>query len=155
MTRVERYFSDNNIPLTPLYLDESSATVELAAAALHTEPARIAKTLAFRLPDRAIVVVAAGTSKVDNRKFKERFGAKAQMLKREETEAVTGYPPGGVCPFGLNPGVEVYLDSSLMAFHHVYPAAGTPSSAVLVNTRYLAEYTGGTWVDVCKTPEEI
>jgi len=154
MTRAEQYFSDHNIPLTPIYLNESSATVELAAAALQTEPARIAKTLAFRLSeDRAIVIVAAGTARVDNKKFKEYFGVKAKMLTREETEGVTGFPPGGVCPFGLKDGVEVYLDSSLMAFHHVYPAAGTPNSAVLVNTRLLGEYTGGTWLNVCKLPE--
>lgn len=101
-----------------------------------------------------MVLVAMGTARVDNRRFKDRFGVKAQLLRREETEEATGFPPGGVCPFGLKEGVEVYLDASLLSFHHVYPAAGTPNSAVLVNTRLLESYTGGTWVSVCKEPEE-
>ena len=134
--------------------DVSSATVALAAAALGTEEERIAKTLSFSLGDSAILVVAAGDAKVSNHKFKEAFGKKAKMLSFSEVEEIIGHGVGGVCPFGVNEGVKVYLDESLKRFQTVYPAAGTASSAVELTIPELqaaSEAVG--WVDVTALPE--
>lgn len=129
-----------------------TSTVELAAAAVGVAPDLIAKTLAIRVKgtDRAMVVVAKGTAKLDNAKFKARFGGKAAFIAGEECMAVTGHPPGGVCPFGLNPGVEVYLDQSLKEFPVVYPAAGSPNNCIDATLAELELWSGGEWVDVCK-----
>lgn len=133
---------------------ESSATVELAAAVLGVEGARIAKTLAFKSPEGAMLIVAAGDAKVDNRKFKDTFGYKAKMLSPDETLEFIGHPVGGVCPFGVNPGTPIYLDSSLKRFSTVFPAAGSASSAVEVTCDELFEFSSATdWVDCCKLPE--
>ena len=133
--------------------DVSSATVELAAAALGCEDCRIAKTLSF-MPaegDGCILIVAAGDTKIDNAAFKAQFGVKARMLQPEEVERRVGHAVGGVCPFGVNDGVNVYLDNSLRRFDKVYPACGTPNSAVeltLAELETAAEPEG--WTDVCK-----
>ena len=108
----------------------SSATVELAAKALGTEEARIAKTLSFSLGETAVLVVCAGDTKINNQKYKAVFEKKAKMLSFDEVEAKIGHAVGGVCPFGINEDVSVYLDESLKRFDTVYPAAGTASSAV-------------------------
>ncbi|WP_036320803.1 YbaK/EbsC family protein [Microbacterium indicum] len=134
--------------------DESSATVELAAARLGTEPARIAKTLAFvdpADPARAVLVVAAGDARVQSGAFKRRFGGKAQMVSADRLVEMTGHPMGGVCPFA-NPGTAaVWLDESLRRFEVVFPAAGTASSAVRIETADLERIAGAAgWVDVCK-----
>lgn len=129
----------------------SSATVALAAQALGCEPAHIAKTLSFERGDGAMLVVAAGDARIDNAKFKARFGFKARMLPAERVEPLIGHGVGGVCPFGVNAGVPVYLDESLKAFDIIYPAAGTAASAVRLTPEELAlasEADG--WVDVCK-----
>ena len=110
--------------------DVSSATVELAAKALGCAESRIAKTLSFMLGDRVVLVVAAGDVKVDNRKYKDFFGGKAKMLAREDAERLTGHAVGGVCPFAVNDGVEVWLDESLKRFDTVFPACGSASSAI-------------------------
>lgn len=129
----------------------SSATVGLAAEAVGCEPARIAKTLSFENGDGSILVVAAGDAKVDNRKFKDRFGRKAKMLSADEVEVRIGHGVGGVCPFGVRDGVEVYTDASLQRFDTVYPAAGTAASAVRLSCEELYEASGSRgWVDVCK-----
>ena len=134
---------------------ESSATVELAAAVLGVIPARIAKTLSFRTPDGAMLVVAAGDAKVDNKKFREKFGFKAKMLSPDEVFELTGHPVGGVCPFAVNDGVEVYLDSSLQRFATVFPAVGSPSSAIELTCPELFTCSlAREWVDVCKLPPE-
>ena len=134
--------------------DVSSATVALAARALGCEEARIAKTLALRIPgetDRILLVVAAGDVKVDNPKYKARFQAKARMRGREEAADCVGYAPGGVCPFGVKEGVEVYLDESLRRFDTVFPAAGSASSAVELSIPELETASAALgWVDVCK-----
>lgn len=132
----------------------SSATVALAAAALGTDEARIAKTLSFSLDSAAILVVAAGDAKVSNSKFKETFRKKAKMLAFEEVEALIGHAVGGVCPFGINEGVKVYLDESLRRFTTVFPAAGTASSAVelSISELELASEAAG-WVDVTSLPQ--
>lgn len=132
----------------------SSATVELAARALDCEPGRIAKSLSFLVHSTPILVVAAGDAKIDNAKYKARFGVKAKMLSHEDAPARIGHGIGGVCPFALKDGVEVYLDESLRRFETVYPAAGTASSAIRLTIPELEKSSGFTdWVDVCKNWE--
>jgi len=129
----------------------SSATVALAAQALGCEPERIAKTLSFESGEGAILILAAGDARIDNPKFKARFGMKARMLGADKVEPLIGHAIGGVCPFGVNEGVPVYLDESLRRFDYVYPAAGTSASAVYLTLEELeraSEHQG--WVDVCK-----
>ena len=132
----------------------SSATVELAAAALGVEGARIAKTLSFKKGEGCVLVVAAGDARIDNRKFKDAFGCKAKMLTPEEVLTLVGHPVGGVCPFGRNEGVPVYLDDSLRRFETVFPAVGSANSAIELNLDelYACSDAAG-WVDVCKLPE--
>ena len=132
-------------------LTVSSATVALAAEALGCEPARIAKTLSFENGEGAILILAAGDARIDNPKFKQRFGVKARMLSAERVEPLIGHAIGGVCPFGVNEDVPVYLDESLRKFDYVYPAAGTGASAVYLTIEELeraSECEG--WVDVTK-----
>lgn len=146
-THLKKYHMEDKIIL----LEESSATVELAAAALHCEPARIAKTLSFHGLDGVILIVAAGDAKVENKKFKEQFGLKAKMLQFDEVEPLVGHAVGGVCPFGVNENVSVYLDESLKRFDIVYPAAGTGNSAVRLSLEELNTCAQSkAWVDVCK-----
>ena len=128
----------------------SSATVALAAEALHCEAGRIAKTLPILTSTGPVLVVAMGLARLDNRKFKERFGEKAVFIKPDELESAVGHPMGGCCPFALRPGVRVYLDVSLRAFDPVYPAAGAPNNAAELTLAQLESVTGGEWVDVCK-----
>lgn len=132
-------------------LTVSSATVALAAEALGCEPARIAKTLSFENGEGAILVIAAGDARIDNAKFKHRFGMKAHMLSAERVEPLIGHGVGGVCPFGVNAGIPVYLDESLKRFDIVYPAAGTAASTVTLTLSELerASEADG-WVDVTK-----
>jgi len=146
---VRKYFRDNNLDFKIIEFDESTATVELAARALGVEPALIAKTMAFRLKEKDILILSKGDARVDNRKFKDTFGQKAKMMKPEEVLKITGHPVGGVCPFGLKTDMEIYLDMSLKEFDIVYPAAGSRNSAVEITPGQLAEITGDCWVDVC------
>lgn len=131
----------------------SSATVDLAAAALQCEPGRIAKSLSVMGPDGPLILVVMGTARLDNRKFKDVFRCKAHFIKAEDVEALVGHPMGGVCPFALPENVPVYLDKSLLRFDPVYPAAGAPNNAVQISTADLERSTGGVWVDVCKDSE--
>lgn len=129
----------------------SSATVELAAAALHCAPQRIAKSLSFLVKEHAILVVTAGDAKVDNAKYKAQFGAKAKMLSPGEVETMIGHAVGGVCPFAIEEGVEVWLDVSLQRFETVFPACGSSNSAIELTIPELEKYAGSLgWVDVCK-----
>lgn len=129
----------------------SSATVELAAAAVGCEPARIAKTLSFLVEDRAILIVAAGDAKIDNPRYKAQFHTKARMLSPEQVTELIGHAVGGVCPFGVNDGVRVFLDVSLRRFETVYPACGSSNSAICMTMEELERYSGyEAWVDVCK-----
>ena len=151
LPEVQRFFAEKKLPNKIIIMEEDTATVATAAAALGREPGEIAKTLAFGLKDgRVAVVVAMGTARIDNRKFKECFGCKAAMLSYEDTLARTGHPVGGVCPFGLPAEVEICLDVSLKRYETVFPAAGTPHSAVPFTPAELEAATGGRWVDVCK-----
>ena len=132
----------------------SSATVELAAAALGVEGARIAKTLSFENGDGCMLILAAGDARIDNHKFKEKFHCKAIMLSAEEVLEMVGHPVGGVCPFGIKPGIPVYLDESLKRFVTVFPAVGSGNSAIELNLDELFRYSNAQeWVDVCKLPE--
>jgi prolyl-tRNA editing enzyme YbaK/EbsC (Cys-tRNA(Pro) deacylase) len=133
-------------------LDVSSATVELAAKALGIEEARIAKTLALMVDENAILVVTAGDTKIDNKKYRHLFGAKARMIDKDLVEQYIGHDIGGVCPFGINENVRVYLDVSLKRFATVYPACGSSNSAIEMTCRELEEIGGAEkWIDVCKT----
>ena len=154
--KVRAYFQEQGIEDRIQEFPVSSATVELAAQALGVEGARIAKTLSFKLGDRVLLIVCAGDAKLDNRRYKDRFGGKATMLSHEEAATLVGHAVGGVCPFAVNEGVEIYLDESLKRFETVYPAAGSGNSAVELTLPELERYAGGTWVDVCKgwRPEE-
>lgn len=151
--RVRTYFSKYGMEERILEFQVSSATVELAAAALHCEPQRIAKTLSFMVDGHAVLVVAAGDARIDNHKYKGQFGAKAKMLSPDEVETLTGHAVGGVCPFAVNEGAEVYLDESLKRFVTVFPACGSANSAIELTIPELEQYSGyRQWVDVCKLP---
>jgi prolyl-tRNA editing enzyme YbaK/EbsC (Cys-tRNA(Pro) deacylase) len=128
----------------------STATVAEAAETLGVEPGQIAKTLSVRLGNQVVLIVARGDARLDNRKTKERFGARPRMLGHEETEALTGHPVGGVCPFGLAQPLPVFCDLTLRDFDLVYPAAGSPTASVALTPERLAALTGAEWVDVCQ-----
>jgi prolyl-tRNA editing enzyme YbaK/EbsC (Cys-tRNA(Pro) deacylase) len=138
---VRRYFKQHGIPEEIREFDVSSATVDLAALALGVAPQRIAKTLSFEKDGSALLVLAAGDARIDNRKFRETFGRKAKMLSPEDALRLTGHPVGGVCPFATATRVEIYLDNSLKRFDIVYPAAGSPASCVVVSPDRLQEIT--------------
>ena len=148
---LEKYNLADRIQL----FDVSSATVELAAQAVGVEGARIAKTLSFKLDSGCILILAAGDARIDNKKYKATFHKKASMPSADEVLEQIGHPVGGVCPFGIKPGVTVYLDESLKRFDIVYPAAGTGNSAVklTIDELYTCSEAIG-WVDVCKLPEQ-
>jgi prolyl-tRNA editing enzyme YbaK/EbsC (Cys-tRNA(Pro) deacylase) len=134
-----------------LEFEVSSATVELAAQAVGCEPARIAKSLSFKVDEEPILIVAAGDVKVDNAKYKAHFSKKAKMLTPDEVEELIGHAVGGVCPFGINEGVIVYLDESLKRFDTVFPACGSNNSAIELTIKELEKYSNyHSWVDVCK-----
>lgn len=148
---VKKYFENTELEGKVLEFPTSSATVELAADAVGTEPDRIAKTMAFLLGDEAIVIVVSGLSRIDNKKFKAQFHTKAKMIPFAAVEEYLGHPPGGVCPFALKEGVKVYLDVSLRAHETVFPAAGSENSAIETTIDQLERFTSyEEWVDVCK-----
>lgn len=149
--KVRTYFEPYGMANRILEFEVSSATVELAAAALDCAPERIAKTLSFFVQDQPVLVVASGDARIDNGKFKEQFHSKAKMIPSEEVEQLVGHAVGGVCPFGVNPSVAVYLDRSLERFETVYPACGSGSSAIELTLPELERYSGSlAWVNVCK-----
>lgn len=151
IVRVREYFKKYEMEERIREFDVSSATVELAAAALHCEPQRIAKTLSFMVEDHGVLVVAAGDAKIDNHKYKGQFGTKAKMLSPDEVETLIGHAVGGVCPFAVNEGVEVFLDQSLKRFETVFPACGSANSAIELTIPELEKYSGyREWVDVCR-----
>ena len=132
-------------------LEESSATVQLAAEALGVEQGMIAKTMSFLVDGEPILILTEGTAKVDNRKYKDQFHVKAKMIPFDEVEEYIGHAPGGVCPFGIKDGIKVYLDESLKCFEMVYPAAGNDHSAVRLTIAELEDVAGACgWIDVCK-----
>lgn len=151
--RVREYLKQFGRNNDVLELDHTSATVDLAAEALHVEPARIAKTMSFYGPDKTncILVVMAGDKKIDNQKFRAEFNIKSKMLQAKDVENLTGYAPGGVCPFANPPSAQVYLDVSLKRFETVYPACGTSNSAINLTIEDLEKYSKCKgWVDISK-----
>lgn len=149
--KVRNYFAGCGMADRILEFDSSSATVELAANALGCEPCRIAKTLSFMVGEAPILIVAAGDAKVDNAKYKAKFGTKAKMLTPDEVVQLIGHAIGGVCPFAVNDDVTVYLDESLKRFDTVFPACGSSNSAIELTIPELEEHSGySEWVDVCK-----
>ena len=149
--RAKEYLKQFGLEDRVMEFDTSSATVELAAQAVGCEPARIAKTLSFKVEEQCILIVAAGDARVDNKKYKAQFHTKAKMLTFDEVEELTGHAVGGVCPFGVNEGVKVYLDESLKRFDVVYPACGSSNSAVQLTLEELERASNYVaWVDVCK-----
>jgi len=147
---VRTFFAEKAPDIAVIESPDSSATVTLAAAAYGVEPGRIAKTLSLRIGERVVLIVASGTSRMDNRKLKARFGGKPKMLGIDEVAEITGHEVGGVCPFGLKAPLPVYCDLSLKAFDEVVPAAGSTHSAVRIAPSRMAELVDAEWIDVCQ-----
>ena len=155
LEKAESYLKEAGFLDHVIELKESTATVALAAEALGVEPGMIAKTMSFLQGEQPVLILTEGTAKVDNRKYKDTFHVKAKMIPFEQVEEVTGHAPGGVCPFGIKDGIEVYLDESLKRFETVYPAAGDDHSAVRLTIPELEEVSGAKgWVDVCREQED-
>src|ERR1700738_591690 len=146
---VRAFFAEKPPAIAVIESSKSSATVALAAEVFGVEPGRIAKTLSLRVGDRVVLIVASGTSRMDNKKAKLRFGGKPKMLGVNEVAEITGHEVGGVCPFGLKTPLPIYCDISLKAFDEVVPAAGSTHSAVRIAPSRLAELVNAEWVDVC------
>lgn len=152
--RVKEFFIKFGLEDRIIEFDTSSATVALAAEALGCEPCRIAKSLSFKVAGKPILVVAAGDARIDNAKFKAQFCEKAKMLSPDETLELIGHAVGGVCPFAVNEGTEIFLDSSLKRFETVFPACGSSNSAIELTIPELEKLSGSSeWVDVCRLPE--
>lgn len=149
--KVREYFKTKGMEDRIQEFEVSSATVALAAQALGCDENRIAKTLSFHVEEKVVLIVAAGDAKIDNPKYKAFFGAKAKMLAFEEAEELIGHAVGGVCPFAVNEGVEVYLDESLKRFETIFPACGSSNSAIELTINELEQHSGFiSWIDVCK-----
>ncbi|MGO4731171.1 YbaK/EbsC family protein [Paenibacillus sp. 2KB_22] len=149
--KVKDFFKQYGMDSQIIEFEVSSATVDLAASALGCEPERIAKTLSFMVNEQAVLVVAAGDAKVDNKKFKEYFKTKAKMLSPDEAIDMVGHAIGGVCPFAIKNDVSVYLDISLKRFETIYPACGSSNSAIELTIKQLEKYSSySEWIDVCK-----
>lgn len=152
LSSVRTYFENHAPEIQVIVTEASSATVALAAQAHGVAPEQIAKTLCLRVGDRVILVVLSGTARLDNRKFRDLFGAKPRMLEADEVEALTSHPVGGVCPFGLPQPLPVYCDRSLDMFDEVVPAAGATNAAVRITPTRLATLTDATWADLAQAP---
>ncbi|MBN7773111.1 YbaK/EbsC family protein [Clostridium aminobutyricum] len=149
--KVRQFFKQYGMEDRIQEFEVSSATVELAAKAANCEPERIAKTLSFKKDEGCMLIVTAGDAKIDNAKFKAQFSMKAKMLTPDEVVELVGHAVGGVCPFGINEQVDVYLDVSLKRFHTVFPACGSSNSAIELTIEELEKYSGSKeWIDVCK-----
>ena len=146
---VRQFFAANAPEIDIIEMNQSTATVALAAAAHNVEPGQIAKTLSLKIKDQVVLVVAKGDARLDNKKLKTTFGAKARMLSSDEVVTITGHPVGGVCPFGLENPLAVYCDISLKHYEEVLPAAGAIHSAVRISPQRMAELTQAKWIDVC------
>lgn len=149
LSSVKAFFAEHAPDISVIELEQSTATVALAAAGHGVAPEQIAKTLAVRLNDEVVLIVTRGDARLDNKKFKAAFSAKPRMLGLDEVETETGHPVGGVCPFGLVKPHRIYCDSSLKAFNEVVPAAGAIHAAVRISPERMASLTNAEWVDVC------
>ena len=149
--RARKYLAKFGLEDRIITFRTSSATVELAAQAAGTEPCRIAKSMSFQSKEGPVLIITAGDTKIDNAKFKHYFSVKPKMLPFEDVEPLIGHAVGGVCPFGVNPGVRVYLDISMKRFETVFPAAGEENNAIELTPEELEKYTENEgWVDLCK-----
>lgn len=146
---VKDFFVEKGLEDPVFKLEDSGATVELAATTIGVEPDYIAKTLAFHLKEKDILIVTKGGARIDNKKYKNYFKVKAKMIAHEEVEDITGHPVGGVCPFGLKNPIEVYMDVSIKDYDFVYPAAGSQYYALKISPEKMQRLTNATWVDVC------
>lgn len=154
LVKVKEYLKKYDADDRVIVLDESSASVKEAAHALNTTEGAIAKSIAVLINDKPVIIVLAGDRKLDNHKFKEEFHVKAKMIPFEETENIVGHAPGGVCPFGLNDGVIVYLDESLKEHHYVFPACGSSNSAIKLSLEEIEKFSNPVkWIDVGKVIE--
>lgn len=152
--KVRTYLKNYNADQRIIELNESSATVDLAAQALGVEGARIAKTLSFLVHEEAILIVTAGDAKIDNKKFRSFFEVKAKMIEKEEVETRIGHDVGGVCPFAVNEGVSIYLDESMKRFETLFPACGSSNSAIELSIAEMEAFIPyEAWIDVCRIPE--
>lgn len=147
---VRNFFKERNQEDPVFELEDSGATVDLAAQVIGVEAKFIAKTLAFKLKEKDILVVTRGDARIDNKKFRTYFKTKAKMLGLNEVEEITGHPVGGVCPFGLKNPLDVYIDISIKDFGFVYPAAGSRTTALKISPESIQELTNAEWVDVCQ-----
>jgi prolyl-tRNA editing enzyme YbaK/EbsC (Cys-tRNA(Pro) deacylase) len=147
---VRAFLAENAPDISVIETEQSSATVALAAEAHGVEPDQIAKTICLRVGEEPMLIVASGLARLDNRKFKDRFGGKARMLPADEVVEMTSHPVGGVCPFGLPSALPIYCDVSLKKFDEVVPAAGATNAAIRLPTERLVALTGAQWVDVCQ-----
>ncbi|AMD60479.1 cys-tRNA(pro)/cys-tRNA(cys) deacylase [Agrobacterium tumefaciens] len=147
---VRAFFAEKSPEVTIIETEASSATVALAAEAHGVEPDQIAKTICLKAGDAILLVVTAGTKRLDNRKFRDHFGTKPRMLGADEVVAVTSHPVGGVCPFGLPSPLPVFCDISLRDYLEVVPAAGATNAAVRISPHVMAELTKAEWVDICQ-----
>ncbi len=147
---VRAYFAEKGRDYEIREMGETTETVEKAAMALGVAPELIAKTLAFTIKERSILVVTKGDARIDNGKFKRRFQSKAKMMSLDAVQEATGHPVGGVCPFGLKEDMNIYLDETLKQFEKIYPAAGSRNSCIEITPQDLCAITGAEWVDVCK-----
>lgn len=147
---VRQFFREHAPDITVIVTEASSATVPLAAEAHGVEPDQIAKTICLRIGEDVVLVVTAGTKRLDNRKFKDRFGVKPRMLDAEAVVEATSHPVGGVCPFGLPLPLKVYCDLSLKAFEEVVPAGGATNAAVRIAPERMLTLVGGEWADLCQ-----
>lgn len=150
---VKQFFKQYNRDEEIIILNDSSATVALAAQHLHIAEGQVAKTLGFNVKGEYILIVVEGTARIDNKKYRHTFKAKAKMMTPEELMEYTSHPVGGVCPFGLITSIPVYLDVTLKKHDDVYPAAGNMNAAIKISVNDLEQYTQGEWVDVCKDEE--
>lgn len=149
--KVKEYFKTFNKEKDIIELNESSATVELAAKALKTNTDNIAKSLTFLINDKAIMILLSGDSKIDNSKYKGKFNIKAKMIPFDNVEKIIGHAAGGVCPFAINPNIDVYLDESLKKHKYVYPACGSSNSAIKLTIPELEKYSNyKEWIDISK-----
>ena len=154
LEQAKKYLTEKGYADRIIELEESSATVQLAAEALGVEPGMIAKTMSFLQGEQPVLILTEGTARIDNRKYKDTFHIKAKMIPFEEVEEIIGHVPGGVCPFGVKEGIKVYLDESLKRFDTVYPAAGNDHSAVRLTIEDLENAVDSEgWIDVCKEIE--
>lgn len=153
--KVKEYFKKFGRENDVLEFNESSATVHDAALAIGCDEAHIAKTMSYLMGDNPILIVLAGDTKVDNSKYKQKFGCKAKMIPADMLESIIGHAMGGVCPFAINEGITVYLDESLKRFEYVYPACGSGNSAIKLTIPELEKYSNyKEWVDVGKLKED-